>query len=150
MCGIVGIFGIKDAQVTRSRTLKMASLVRHRGPDWSGLYDDDFCVLAHERLSIVDIEHGAQPLKDIITKRVLAVNGEIYDHKHLRTLLQKQHQWQTSSDCEVLLYLYDEFGPEFLSKIDGIFAFCLYDPTAKEYFLWEGQTIWGEVLTPGD
>jgi len=75
------------------------------------------------------------PLHDIKTKRVLAVNGEIYDHLQLRTLLQKPHDWQTKSDCEVLLYLYDEFGPEFLQKIDGIFTFCLYDPATKEYFI---------------
>src|SRR3989338_7714470 len=135
MCGIVGLFGIQQQETMRTLALKMASKVRHRGPDWSGLYNDDFAILAHERLSIVDVEHGAQPLYDTKTKRVLAVNGEIYDHQQLRALLTKEHDWQTQSDCEVLLYLYDEFGPEFLSKIDGIFAFCLYDPTAKEYFL---------------
>ena len=135
MCGILGIFGAKDTAALRPQALKMASTMRHRGPDWSGIYSDNSVILAHERLSIVDVESGAQPLHDFKTKRVLAVNGEIYDHQQLRTLLKKPHEWQTKSDCEVLLYLYDEFGPEFLQKIDGIFAFCLYDPTTKEYFI---------------
>ena len=135
MCGIIGIFGKKDQEARRSQALKMASTIRHRGPDWSGIYSDDFCLLAHERLSIVDVEHGAQPLHDTTKGRVLIANGEIYDHQQLRTSLKKDHQWQTKSDCEVLLYLYDEHGPDFLSKIDGIFAFCIYDPITKEYFI---------------
>lgn len=135
MCGILGIFGAKDTATLRPHALKMASTMRHRGPDWSGIYSDDSAILAHERLSIVDVESGAQPLHDIKTKRVLAVNGEIYDHLQLRTFLKKPHDWQTKSDCEILLYLYDEFGAEFLQKVDGIFAFCLYDPTTKEYFI---------------
>ncbi len=135
MCGILGIFGAKDTAALRPQALKMAATLRHRGPDWSGIYSDDSTILCHERLSIVDVEHGAQPLIDIKTKRVLAVNGEIYDHVQLSKLLKKKHDWQTKSDCEVLLYLYDEFGPDFLSKVDGIFAFCLYDPITKEYFI---------------
>jgi len=135
MCGIIGIFGKQETEARRAKALKMAASIRHRGPDWSGIYSDDSCLLAHERLSIVDVEHGAQPLYDITTKRVLIANGEIYDHQQLRTALKKEHQWQTKSDCEVLLYLYDEEGPDFLSKIDGIFAFCIYDPTTKEYFI---------------
>ncbi|PIN74391.1 asparagine synthase B [Candidatus Woesearchaeota archaeon CG10_big_fil_rev_8_21_14_0_10_45_16] len=134
MCGIIGIMDIKDQDKMRSQALTMAAKIRHRGPDWSGIFSDDFCVLAHERLAIVDVEHGAQPLHDIEEKRVLAVNGEIYDHKELRKLLKKEHPWQTRSDCEILLYLYDEYGPSFLDKIDGIFAFCLYDAKKKEYF----------------
>ncbi len=135
MCGIIGIFGKKDQEARRAQALKMASTIRHRGPDWSGIYSDDSCLLAHERLSIVDVEHGAQPLYDTTKGRVLIANGEIYDHQQLRTSLKKEHQWQTKSDCEVLLYLYDEMGPEFLPRIDGIFAFCIYDPTTKEYFI---------------
>lgn len=135
MCGIIGIFGKKDQEARRSQALKMASAIRHRGPDWSGIYSDDFCLLAHERLSIVDVEHGAQPLYDTAKGRVLIANGEIYDHQQLRASLKKEHQWQTKSDCEVLLYLYDEQGPDFLSKIDGIFAFCVYDPATKEFFI---------------
>lgn len=134
MCGIIGLFGLQGRDV-RQEALKMAAKLRHRGPDWSGIYSDEFCILAHERLSIVDVEHGAQPLYDTKEERILAVNGEIYDHKKLSALLKKEHQWQTKSDCEVLLYLYDEFGPGFLQKIDGIFAFYLYDKKKKDYFV---------------
>ena len=135
MCGIIGLFGIKDEESIKFEATKMAAKIRHRGPDWSGSYSDKFCVLMHERLSIVDVKHGAQPLYDTKKKRVLAVNGEIYDHKKLRKLLKKKHDWKTKSDCEILLYLYDEYGTDFLDKIDGIFAFCIYDPKTKEYFI---------------
>jgi len=135
MCGIIGLFNIQNKETMRSEALKMVQKIRHRGPDWSGSFSDENCVLMHERLSIVDVEHGAQPLYDIKTKRVLAVNGEIYNHKELAKKLTKTHDWQTFSDCEVLLYLYDEFGTDFLNEIDGIFAFSLYDPNTKDYFI---------------
>ena len=135
MCGIIGLFNIHDEQSMRTEALKMAGKIRHRGPDWSGSYSDEYCVLMHERLSIVDVEHGAQPLYDTKTKRVLAVNGEIYNHKELEKKLTNTHDFQTQSDCEVLLYLFDEFGTEFLNEIDGIFAFSLYDPNSKDYFI---------------
>ena len=135
MCGIIGLFNIHDEQSMRTEALKMAGKIRHRGPDWSGSYSDEYCVLMHERLSIVDVEHGAQPLYDTKTKRVLAVNGEIYNHKKLEKKLTNTHDFQTQSDCEVLLYLFDEFGTEFLNEIDGIFAFSLYDPNSKDYFI---------------
>ena len=134
MCGIVGIFGIKDEESMRIKALQMAKLIRHRGPDWSGIYSDSYAVIAHERLSIVDVDSGAQPLIDQKEGRVLAVNGEIYDHRELRKLLKKEHPWQTKSDCEVILYLYDEFGVDFLDKMDGIFGFCLYDQKKKDFF----------------
>jgi len=135
MCGIIGLFNINDEQSMRTEALKMVRKIRHRGPDWSGSYSDEHCVLMHERLSIVDVEHGAQPLYDTKTKRVLAVNGEIYNHKELEKKLSNSHDFQTNSDCEVLLYLYDEFSADFLNEIDGIFAFCLYDPNTKDYFV---------------
>ena len=135
MCGIIGLFNIHNQQAMRTEALKMAGKIRHRGPDWSGSYSDEYCVLMHERLSIVDVEHGAQPLYDTKTKRVLAVNGEIYNHKELEKKLSNSHDFQTNSDCEVLLYLYDEFGADFLNEIDGIFAFSLYDPNTKDYFV---------------
>ena len=135
MCGIIGLFNINDEQSMRTEALKMVRKIRHRGPDWSGSYSDEHCVLMHERLSIVDVEHGAQPLYDTKTKRVLAVNGEIYNHKELEKKLSNSHDFQTNSDCEILLYLYDEFGADFLNEIDGIFAFCLYDPNTKDYFV---------------
>jgi asparagine synthase (glutamine-hydrolysing) len=136
MCGIVGIFGIKQpAAGLREQALKMASLLRHRGPDWSGIYVDDNAIVAHERLSIVDVEHGAQPLIDKDTRRVLGVNGEIYNHMLLRRKLKKKHSWQTKSDCEVILYLYDEYGPKFLDMLSGIFAFVLYDKKTGDYLI---------------
>ena len=135
MCGIIGLFNIHNEQTMRTEALKMARKIRHRGPDWSGSYSDAHCILMHERLSIVDVEHGAQPLYDTKTTRVLAVNGEIYNHKELEKKLSNSHDFQTNSDCEVLLYLYDEFGTDFLNEIDGIFAFSLYDPNTKDYFV---------------
>lgn len=136
MCGIVGIFNIAEpADQARSKALRMATKIRHRGPDWSGIYSDDKAVLAHERLSIVDVEHGAQPLFDKLNGNVLAVNGEIYNHMTLHSELKKEHLWQTKSDCEIILYLYDEYGPDFLNMLNGMFAFILYDKQKGEYFL---------------
>jgi asparagine synthase (glutamine-hydrolysing) len=136
MCGIAAIFEMKEpAAPYRETALKMAAKLRHRGPDWSGIYCDEKAVLAHERLSIVDVEHGAQPLFDRTTGNVLAVNGEIYNHVPLRRKLRKKHRWRTKSDCEILLYLYDEFGPAFLGFLEGIFAFVLYDKKKEDYFV---------------
>ncbi len=136
MCGFVGIFNFRQRlPVVRAQALEMAKLVRHRGPDWSGVYTHERAVLAHERLSIVDVEHGAQPLLDKSTGRALAVNGEIYNHVALRETLQRPHDWQTKSDCEVILYLYDEVGPALCNMLSGIFAFALYDEKADDYFV---------------
>jgi asparagine synthase (glutamine-hydrolysing) len=135
MCGIIGLFNFEDKETKREQALRMAKLIRHRGPDWSGIYSDDKAVLAHERLAIVDVEHGAQPLRDTRTGSVLAVNGEIYNHKELEKKLQKEHDWQTKSDCEVLLYMYDEHGIDILNDINGIFAFVLYDKEKEKYFI---------------
>ncbi len=139
MCGILTIHEIKNPAVVpllRKKALTMAKKLRHRGPDWSGIFSDDRAILAHERLSIVDIEHGAQPLFDVLTRRVLAVNGEIYNHKELRAELKEPHEFQTSSDCEPILYLYDELPPEdFLNRMNGIFAFVLYDPGKNTYLV---------------
>ena len=136
MCGVVGIFDMKgDPEGFRSLALKMAAKLRHRGPDWSGIYADDKAVLAHERLSIVDVDHGAQPLIDSSNGNALAVNGEIYNHVLLRDRLQKDHPWQTKSDCEVILYLYEEYGPAFLDMINGIFGFVLYDKANGDYLV---------------
>jgi asparagine synthase (glutamine-hydrolysing) len=136
MCGIVGIFEIREpSPVLREQALKMAGRVRHRGPDWSGIYAGESALIAHERLSIVDVEHGAQPLVDRDTGAVLGVNGEIYNHVALRKRLKRSHSWQTKSDCEVILYLYDEYGPDFLNLLNGIFAFVLYDKQKNDYFI---------------
>ena len=136
MCGIVGIFGIKEPiEEARQKALQMAGLIRHRGPDWSGIYSDEKTIIAHERLSIVDVEHGAQPLIDTKTGRILAANGEIYNHKGLRKKLKKKHDWQTRSDCEIILYLYDEYGTEFFDMLSGIWAFILYDKKKGDYIV---------------
>src|ERR1700676_29495 len=130
MCGILAVFSPEPTRTNRgelrSKALGMVKKIRHRGPDWSGSYSDDRAILLHERLSIVDVEHGAQPLIDRQNGNVLAVNGEIYNHKDLRRELKNPHEFQTASDCEVLLYLYDESHPkEFLNRVNGIFSFVL-------------------------
>ena len=140
MCGLVTILNIDPSRSNvgelRKLALGMAQKLRHRGPDWSGIYSDERAILAHERLSIVDVEHGAQPLKDVRKGTVLAVNGEIYNHKDLRRSLKEAHDFQTFSDCEVILYLYDEMQPKaFLNAISGIFAFVLWDPTRGTFLI---------------
>jgi asparagine synthase (glutamine-hydrolysing) len=140
MCGILAILGIDPARSNpgelRKQALVMAKKLRHRGPDWSGIFSDSNAILAHERLSIVDVEHGAQPLIDTVNGNVLAVNGEIYNHKALRAQLGRPHDFQTFSDCEVILYLYDELEPrDFLNRMSGIFAFVLYDPRRDTWLI---------------
>lgn len=136
MCGILAILDIEEgAESLRENALGMVKKLRHRGPDWSGIFSDEHAILAHERLSIVDIEHGAQPLYNKSKGTVLAVNGEIYNHKELRKGLKQKHDFQTNSDCEVILYLYEEHGPSFVDLLNGIFAFVLYDPENKTYLV---------------
>ncbi|MGM9766197.1 MAG: asparagine synthase B, partial [Candidatus Cryptobacteroides sp.] len=128
MCGFVGIFGMKDPSVDwRTKSLKMSSKIRHRGPDWSGVYAGNNCILAHERLAIVDPLSGGQPLYSPDGKYVLAVNGEIYNHQEIRKSLSGQYGFQTGSDCEVILALYEKKGLDFLEDLNGIYAFALYD-----------------------
>ncbi|MEW6708826.1 MAG: asparagine synthase B [Candidatus Riflebacteria bacterium] len=128
MCSIFAILNIKsDAAALRKTALEMSRKLRHRGPDWSGIYSSDRAILAHERLSIVDPGNGAQPLYNPEKTHVLAVNGEIYNHKDLEKKLKVDFRFQTASDCEVLLALYKEKGPGFLEDLNGIFAFVLYD-----------------------
>ena len=140
MCGILSILGLDPAKSNhaelRRQALAMARKIRHRGPDWSGIFDDARAILVHERLSIVDVEHGAQPLVDTLKGTVLAVNGEIYNHQDLRRGLKEHHDFQTASDCEVILYLYDELSPkDFLNRMNGIFAFVLYDPKRETHLI---------------
>ncbi|WP_335917679.1 asparagine synthase B [Shewanella chilikensis] len=135
MCSIFAILDIQsDAAALRSTALEMSKLMRHRGPDWSGIHTTPRAILAHERLAIVDIEHGAQPLLSADGQLVLAVNGEIYNHKELKAELGDKYSYQTNSDCEVILALYQEYGCDFLDKLNGIFAFVLYDK-AKDCYL---------------
>ncbi|HEY3384193.1 MAG TPA: asparagine synthase B [Vicinamibacterales bacterium] len=140
MCGILTILNIDGTRSNpaelRRQALVMAKKLRHRGPDWSGIYSDEHAVLAHERLSIVDVEHGAQPLIDRLEGTVLSVNGEIYNHKALQRGLRRPHDFQTLSDCEVILYLYDELPPkEFLNRMNGIFAFVIHDPKRRTFLI---------------
>lgn len=128
MCGIAGIFNIKSqTPELRSKALKMAQKIRHRGPDWSGIYVGGSAILAHERLSIVDPQSGGQPLYSPDRKQILAVNGEIYNHRDIRAHYAGKYTFQTGSDCEVILALYKDKGINFLEELNGIFAFALYD-----------------------
>ena len=136
MCSIFGILNIKsNATELRKTALEMSKKLRHRGPDWSGIYSSDKAILVHERLSIVDPGNGAQPLYNPARTHILAVNGEIYNHKELEKNLEVDFQFQTKSDCEVLLALYQEKGPKFLDDLNGIFAFILYDAEQDAYLI---------------
>jgi len=136
MCGIVCAFDIKkNSQELRPQVLQMSKRVRHRGPDWSGIFSNDRAILAHERLSIVDPESGKQPLYSKDGKLVLAVNGEIYNHQEIRKQFDGKYEFLTKSDCEVILALYREKGPDFLNDLNGIFAFALYDIEKDAFFI---------------
>ena len=136
MCGIVGAFELKtDASEVRDRVLNMAKKLRHRGPDWSGIYQSKEAVLAHERLAIVDPVSGGQPLYSADKKLILAANGEIYNHRRLRKNLTLDYEFQTKSDCEVILALYKKFGSDFIDQLNGMFAFALYDSESKSYLI---------------
>ena len=135
MCGIVGIFNVQEqTDAERQKALEMSRRIRHRGPDWSGIWCGGSAVLAHERLSIVDPKSGGQPLLSPDGKLVLAVNGEIYNHQEIRRRYAGKYDFQTGSDCEVILALYRDKGPDFLEELSGIFAFALYD-VEKDAFL---------------
>jgi asparagine synthase (glutamine-hydrolysing) len=136
MCGIVCAFDIKQpVQALRPQVLKMSKRIRHRGPDWSGVFSDEKAIMAHERLSIVDPESGKQPLYSKDGKLVLAVNGEIYNHQEIRKQFEGKYEFLTKSDCEVILALYREKGPNFLEDLNGIFAFALYDIEKDIYMI---------------
>ena len=114
MCSIFGVLDIKtDAVELRKKALELSRLMRHRGPDWSGVYASDKAILVHERLSIVDVNAGAQPLYNAQKTHALAVNGEIYNHQALRAEYGDRYTFQTGSDCEVILALYQEKGAAF-------------------------------------
>lgn len=136
MCGIVGIFNIRDGVgALRAKALKMSAKIRHRGPDWSGVYAGKSAILAHERLSIVDPESGRQPLFSPDAKQILAVNGEIYNHQSIRKRYAGKYEFGTQSDCEVILPLYREKGVDFLEDISGIFASALYDEEKDDFLI---------------
>ena len=136
MCGIVSIFNIQEqTPELRQKALRMSQKIRHRGPDWSGIYTGGSAILCHERLSIVDPESGKQPLFSPDKKQVLAVNGEIYNHQDIRRRYAGRYQFQTGSDCEVILALYRDRGIDFLEELSGIFAFALYDAERDEFLI---------------
>jgi asparagine synthase (glutamine-hydrolysing) len=136
MCGIVCAFDLKtSAQELRPKILKMSKKVRHRGPDWSGIYCGDKAVMAHERLAIVDPESGGQPLYSKDRKLILAVNGEIYNHREIRKQYSGNYDFLTGSDCEVILALYRDKKEKFLDEMNGIFGFALYDEENDAYLI---------------
>ena len=136
MCGIAAIFKIKEqTQELRKKALEMAKKIRHRGPDWSGIYCGGSAILVHERLSIVDPQSGGQPLYSPDKKQILAVNGEIYNHREIRERFKGRYEFQTGSDCEVILALYREKGTDFLEDLSGIFAFALYDEEKDDFLI---------------
>ena len=128
MRGVVGVFDLKvKPDELRPQVLEMSKKVRHRGPDWSGIYCNEKAIIAHERLSIVDPQSGGQPLYSRDRKLILGVNGEIYNHREIREKYKGKYDFTTQSDCEVILALYADKGPDFLDDMNGIFAFVLYD-----------------------
>ena len=136
MCGIVCAFDVKQStEVLRPQLLEMSKKVRHRGPDWSGIYANEKAILAHERLAIVDPASGKQPLLSPDGKLILAANGEIYNHRELRKQFEGTYDFQTESDCEVILALYKEKGTSFIDEMNGIFGFAIYDTENDEYFI---------------
>ena len=136
MCGIVCAFNIKgNNDLVRGNVLKMAQKVRHRGPDWSGIYSSENAILAHERLAIVDPTSGKQPILSEDGLKVIAVNGEIYNHQNLKDSFATDYNFRTESDCEVILALYEKKGINFLNDLNGIFAFALYDSSNDKYII---------------
>ena len=136
MCGIVCAFDLKQkSEILRPQVLEMSKKIRHRGPDWSGIYSDEKTVMAHERLAIVDPASGQQPLFSEDKKLILAANGEIYNHRELRKQFNGTYNFQTASDCEIILALYKEKGVDFIDDLNGIFGFALYDVENDSYFI---------------
>ena len=137
MCGIFCLFNVREGDGAASRDLavRQARLLRHRGPDWSGVWAGPGAVLAHERLAIVDLLHGAQPLRSRDGGLVLAVNGEIYNHRELRAEIGVRDAFGTDSDCEVILPLWRSEGPRLVERLRGMFAFALYDAAANDWLI---------------
>ena len=136
MCGIVGVFNLKvEAEKIRPQVLEMSRKLRHRGPDWSGIFSCDHAILAHERLSIVDPQSGKQPLYSPDGSLVLAVNGEIYNHQDIRQRYKDTYHFSTQSDCEVILPLFRDKGKDFIEDLNGIFAFAVYDQAKNRYLI---------------
>ncbi len=136
MCGIVCTFNLKQpVQILRPQILDMSKKLRHRGPDWSGIYSSQKAILAHERLAIVDPSSGRQPLYSEDKKFILAVNGEIYNHLQLRKRFENNYNFLTHSDCEVIIPLYKSKGHDFLDELNGIFAFAIFNESSGEFLI---------------
>lgn len=136
MCGIVCAFDVKQkTEELRPQILEMSKKIRHRGPDWSGIFSNEKAILAHERLAIVDPASGKQPLFSEDKRYVLAANGEIYNHKEIRSQFEESYTFLTQSDCEVIISLYQEKGDAFLDDLNGIFGFAIYDTQKDEYLV---------------
>ena len=149
MCGFVGAFDLNSGsqplaeglkEELRSQILEMSKRIRHRGPDWSGVYTGENAILSHERLAIVDPLSGKQPLVSDDEKIILAVNGEIYNHKKLREEFASSYKFRTQSDCEVIIPLYKKIKSAgnfsaMIEKLSGIFAFALYDSEDDTYLI---------------
>ena len=136
MCGIICAFDLKEqSELLRPKVLEMSKKIRHRGPDWSGIYSSENAILAHERLAIVDPKSGKQPILSNDETLILAANGEIYNHFELREEFKDSYDFKTNSDCEVILALYQKYGSKFLDKMNGIFGFAIYDKNNDEYFI---------------
>ena len=140
MCSIFGVLNLRqDLKLVRKTALRQSRLMRHRGPDWSGIYTAPKAVLAHERLAIVDVNTGAQPILSPDEKQALAVNGEIYNHQAIRASFEGSYAFRTESDCEVILPLWLKHGREnveaMMESLSGMYAFCLYDETSNEWLI---------------
>ena len=136
MCSILAILDLKsDPSELRQKALNLTKLQRHRGPDWTGIYTGSRAILAHERLAIVDVDSGAQPLTSVDGAVALSVNGEIYNHQELRAALKNPYPFKTRSDCEIILALYEEKGEDFLDELQGMYAFVLYDDRRQSYLI---------------
>ena len=130
MCGIVCAFDLKDrSENIRPNILKMVKKVRHRGPDWSGIFSSENAIMAHERLAIVDPTSGKQPIYSDDNNKIIAVNGEIYNHLKLRDKYGSDYKFKTNSDCEIILALYKKKGYDFLNELNGIYRHnrCTYN-----------------------
>ena len=136
MCGIVCAFDLKTpSESLRPKVLEMSKKIRHRGPDWSGIYSDNKAILAHERLAIVDPTSGQQPIYNNDKSIVLAANGEIYNHLELRKKFSNDYEFTTGSDCEIIIALYEMMGMDLLNHLNGIFSFAIYDSIKQKYLV---------------
>lgn len=130
MCGLAGIIGTAD----KSKIQRMLDKIRHRGPDESGIFADENITLGHNRLTIIDLYHGRQPIKNEDGRYWLIYNGEIYNYQLLRKEL-KNHIFSTDTDSEVIIHLYEELGKNCVNYIDGMFALVIYDSKKRPYLL---------------